>query len=42
MIRGIVAGILLAVLVMFNAGCALLGAAASAGIGYAIYQAMNK
>lgn len=27
---------------MFNSGCAVIGAAISAGIGYAIYQATAK
>ena len=38
----LIAGLILIITSLFNAGCAVIGAAASAGIGYAIYQATKK
>jgi hypothetical protein len=40
--RWIATGLFLILMTLANAGCAVIGAAASAGIGYAIYQATRK
>lgn len=41
-IKTIAACVMLATFMLFNYGCALLGAAVSAGISYAIYKATKK
>lgn len=40
--RWLTTGIFLILITLANTGCAVIGAAASAGIGYAIYQATKK
>jgi hypothetical protein len=38
-VRGFFVGLILVAMMLSNAGCALIGAAAAAGMSYGIYQA---